>query len=102
MTNFTADFPRRGGEFFDMKYWDFSDWATAIAVLIVLALILYVAIFDIVNLSNDIDCGTVVDKHIYSYWYRGTMHFLTIEGSKRGRTVEYTFAVTEQEYDNYV
>lgn len=87
--------------FYYMRYWGFGNWATVIATIIVLILIVSVIICDIVNFSNEIDCGTVIDKHIFSRRYRGTMYRLTIEGEKNGRTVQYTFAVTEQEYDRY-
>ena len=68
----------------------------------------------ILNASNGIECGVIVDTnygsgftyfsssksggHMHSYPDKYTF---TIEGEKDGKTVRYTFEVTEQEYNRY-
>ena len=66
------------------------------------------------NASNEIDCGVIVDTDYdsgYTYFsssknggymqsYPDTYTF-TIEGEKDGKTVRYSFEVTEQEYNSY-
>lgn len=58
-----------------------------------------------INSINSISEGKIVDKHIglitdQKVFCPKTYHF-TIEGEKRGKTVRYTFEVTENEYTTY-
>ena len=83
-------------------------------IAVVVFLIGAVIFGSILNASNIIECGVIVDKtydsgytyfssnksdgHMHSYPDRYTF---TIEGEKDGETVRYTFEVTEQEYNRY-
>ena len=93
------------------------DFTHIIAVLIVAVVIFMMgtAFYSVIqNDLNKIDCGVIVDTD-YSYGYTrytsdkhgGHMYSypdtytFTIEGEKDGKTVRYTFEVTEQEYNRY-
>ena len=49
------------------------------------------------NEHNKIDSGIVIDK---DRWSKGG-YALTIKGEKNGKTVEYRFHCSEDEYDSY-
>lgn len=72
-------------------------------ILYVILLVLIVAIVAHAasNALCEIDCGIIVDKHISAVNREVPVCRFTIEGHKYGITVQYTFAVTEYEYDQY-
>lgn len=81
----------------------------ALIVILVAVLILFIASW-IINEHNKIDSGIVVDKHHTSAHTTPTRfgmvrhsesYELTIKGDKNGKTVEYTFDCSEEEYDSY-
>lgn len=86
-----------------------------IAALIILAVAL---VCDISDANNRIIEGVVVDKQYHAAYttttYTGTSkarmavpkyhperYVFTIEGDKEGKTVQYTFDVTETQYEQY-
>lgn len=73
------------------------------AVIIIYSIfVIAVCIASIVsNEHNKIDSGIVIDK---DYWSKGgacPSYALTIKGEKNGKTVEYRFHCSEEEYDSY-
>ena len=80
-------------------------------LMVVLFVLLIICIVSWVsNERNKIDSGIVTDKHHTSAHTTPTRfgmirhsesYTLTIKGEKDGKTVEYTFDVSEDEYDSY-
>lgn len=78
--------------------------SVAIIATIITAFLVYITGAGI-NSINSISEGKIVDKHIglitdQKVFCPKTYHF-TIEGEKHGKTVRYTFEVTENEYTTY-
>ena len=81
-----------------------------ILMVVVIALgILCIASW-IINEHNKIDSGIVIDKHHtrahttptrFGMIRHSESYELTIKGEKNGKTVEYTFDCSEDEYDSY-
>ena len=81
----------------------------ALLVIAIALLIICIAI-PIINYHNKIDSGIVVDKHHtkahttptrFGMVHHSESYELTIKGEKNGKTVEYTFGCSEDEYDSY-
>ena len=58
------------------------------------------------NYNNKIDSGIVIDKHHTQTKRVGRVYYpesytLTIKGEKNGKTVEYRFHCSKDEYDSY-
>ena len=93
---------------------DIEDIVCVLFIAVVVFLIGAVIFGEILNASNEIECGVIVDTNYnsgYTYFrssknggymksYPDTYTF-TIEGEKDGKTVRYSFEVTEQEYNSY-
>lgn len=75
-----------------------------IMVLVITAFIVFV-VGAVINDINSIGEGVIVGKYIDSITnqnvFRAKAYYFTIEGEKRGKTVRYTFEVTEGEYEAY-
>lgn len=84
--------------------------AFAVCILFMVALLCGAFI----NATNEIDAGIIVDKmydaggayfsadkHGGRYYDTPPSYRFTIEGEKNGKTVKYTFEVTEDEYNAY-
>ena len=78
-------------------------------VLLITVLIICIASW-IINEHNKIDSGIVIDKRHtrahttptrFGMIRHSESYKLTIKGEKNGKTVEYTFDVSEEEYDSY-
>lgn len=52
------------------------------------------------NEMNEISAGIIIDRYVDT-GIGGTAHYLTIEGPLNGKTVNYCFEVTEEEYGRY-
>lgn len=85
-----------------------------IVIIVVFGIIIAVVAGICANNANKIDEGYIIDKtynassthyssdknggHLYSY---PAQYFFTIQGRKDGKEVEYTFEVTQTEYESY-
>lgn len=95
-----------------------GDHGTSLAMTIMFALavglIAAAVVSTIANEANAIDAGIIVDKwynagstHFSanknggSYYSHPASYYFTIRGEKNGKTVEYSFEVTAEEYDAY-
>ena len=77
----------------------------ALMVLLIAVLIICIASW-FANGLNEIDSGIVIDKHHTRAARVGRVHYaesyeLTIKGEKNGKTVEYRFGCSKEEYDSY-
>ena len=81
-----------------------------ILMVVVIALFILCIASWIINEHNKIDSGIVIDKHHTSAHTTPTRfgmirhsesYELTIKGEKNGKTVEYMFECSEEEYDSY-
>lgn len=81
-----------------------------ILMVILFALLILCIASWIINEHNKIDSGIVVDKHHtrahttptrFGMIRHSESYELTIKGEKNGKTVEYTFDCSEDEYDSY-
>lgn len=94
-------------------YWLYQAFVTF--VVVVLIAVLAVAVWSgIVNESNEIASGVIVDKWMHEggtryssdknggqmYSYPPSYQF-TIKGEKNGKSVEYSFSVSESDYNAY-
>lgn len=94
------------------------DLILGLIIFIIIAILIISIVGIFYNASNSIDEGTVIDKNYRAaYNTVNTIHTgkstvlipvnhpesytLTIQGEKDGRTVEYTFNITEQEFFQY-
>lgn len=87
----------------------------SLLVIIIIAGLVVMAIgATVVNEQNRIDAGIIVDRRFEAGYTRfssdkngGHMHSypdtytFTIEGEKNGNIVQFTFEVTEEDYNNY-
>ena len=83
------------------RIWDSSDFVPVILFVVVLAALAAAIVGAASNALCEIDCGIIVDKHISTINRKVPVCRFTIEGYKYGIAVQYTFAVTEYEYDQY-
>ena len=78
---------------------------SAVIVIAVIAIFLVYVVGAGVNSVNSIGEGVIVDKRISSITNQKIFcpktYYFTIEGEKRGKTVRYTFEVTEGEYETH-
>lgn len=78
--------------------------------LLILCIVSWIYLYR-TNEHNKIDSGIVIDKHHakahttptrFGMMVRHSESYeLTIKGEKNGKTVEYTFKCSEEEYDSY-
>lgn len=89
---------------------DFEDIFINTLLVIVIAIGIFVIASGIINYNNKIDSGIVIDKHHtkahttptrFGMVRHSESYELTIKGEKNGKTVEYTFKCSEDEYDSY-
>ena len=78
--------------------------SSVIMIVVIMAFIVFV-VGAVINDINSISEGVIVGKYIDSITnqkaFRAKSYYFTIEGEKRGKTVRYTFEVTEGEYETY-
>jgi hypothetical protein len=81
-----------------------------ILMVVLFALMIICIASWIINEHNKIDSGIVIDKHHtrahttptrFGMIRHSESYKLTIKGEKNGKTVEYTFDCSEEEYDSY-
>ena len=86
------------------KY-DIEQVISTVIVVIVIAIFLAYIVGAGVNGINSIGEGVIVDKRISSITNQKIFcpktYYFTIEGEKHGKTVRYTFEVTEGEYETH-
>lgn len=73
---------------------------TSILIGIVVLAVAIGLIGKISNEMNEISAGFIIDRCVNT-GIGGTACYLTIEGSLNGKTVNYRFEVTEEEYCRY-
>lgn len=98
-----------------------ADGITILCIACIVIVVVGIALSIIVVVTNNANCiseGVIVDKHHSSAYmtitysgsgnvkiavptYHPERYRFTIEGKKNGETVQYTFNVTEAEYDQY-
>jgi len=100
------------------KKFSLIDVVVFLAIIGILALLVVSIISNVINASNKIDEGVIVDKNYHasyvSYTYSDSKdttiripytvpesYSFTIRGEKNGESVEYTFSVMEDEYPQY-
>ena len=83
------------------RIWGSLEYIQVILYVILLVLIVAIVVHAASNALCEIDCGIIVDKHISTINRKVPVCRFTIEGYKYGIAVQYTFAVTEYEYDQY-
>lgn len=79
----------------------FNILMVAVIVVLIVCIVGWIA-----NGHNKIDSGIVIDKHHKPPTRVGKVYYpasytLTIKGEKNGKTVEYRFECSEEEYDSY-
>jgi hypothetical protein len=96
-----------------LKKCDSYDIEMAICNVLIVAgvvLLIFCIVSWIINMCNKIDSGIVVDKHHtsahstptrFGFIHHPESYTLTIKGDKDGKTIEYTFYCSEEEYDLY-
>lgn len=97
-----------------MRHFDFDTVLGIIIILLCAGVLGLIIAVGVQNEMNEIDSGIIVDKDYttgytsYSsdknggHAYSTPAKFkFTIEGEKDGETVQYTFEVTEEEYQRY-
>lgn len=101
-----------------IKSFSLEDVIIALILIVSAALIVVAIISAVINASNEITEGVLIDKHYtashvtYTNVNTGKSHVMipvthperysfTIQGKKNGETVKYTFSVTEDEYSQY-
>ena len=84
---------------------DIERFISVAVIAIVIAIFLVYIVSAGVNGINSIGEGVIVDKRIDSIMNQKIFcprtYYFTIEGEKRGKTVRYTFEVTEGEYETH-
>ena len=75
-------------------------------VCVVIFLIGAAVVGMVVNETHSVPAGYIVDKqYTQAYFiddvYHSAAYRFTVAGEKNGRSVQYTFSVTEDEYDRY-
>lgn len=95
-----------------------TEWLGIVATIAALIILVVALVCGISNANNRITEGVVVDKRYHAAYttttYTGSKdnriaipkhhperYVFTIEGNKDGKTVQYTFDVTETQYEQY-
>ena len=84
---------------------DIEQVISAVVVIVVITVFIVFVVGAVINDINSIGEGVLVGKYIDSITnqnvFRVKAYYFTIEGEKHGKTVRYTFEVTEGEYEAY-
>ena len=86
------------------KY-DIAQVISEVIVVLMITAFIVLIVSGGINEIHAISEGRIVDKYISSVMNQKVFcpktYYFTIEGEKRGKTVRYTFEVTENEYETY-
>lgn len=84
---------------------DIGQVISVVVMIVVITIFIVFIVGLVINDINSISEGVLVGKYIDSITnqkaFRAKSYYFTIEGEKHGKTVRYTFEVTEGEYTAY-